>query len=408
MKYDKKFFSLMFIVAATSYFGFFSLARAQVRVRKAAESAVPLDLSGLTFAADEFSQVFRGTLESNINFFGYFSAAAPGEAALRLLGRQTAAEGSMRVQLELVRVSTRESLLRRSYTEQTAEARRLAHRVHDDLVKAATGSPGISSTSLLLIGTRTGAKEMYRIDADGGNLRQLTRDGSISVAPAWAPDARRFVYTSFVSGFPDIYLVDLKSGRRERIVAYPGLNSSAAFSPDGQELAFILSRDGNPELYVRNLRSGRLTRLTHTRYANEASPSWSPDGRRIVYVSDSTGAPHLYMVGRDGTGSRRLTTRGRDNVSPDWGPDGRIVFSSRRGTHYQLVVLDPDTGKEQMLTDDPVNHEEPSWAPDGRHLAYTRGAGGFSTIYMLDTLTGSSLPLVRFEGEWYSPIWSPR
>lgn len=385
-----------------------SPAAAQVRVLKPAEIASPIDLSGLAVESDDISSRFYRTLAADLERFGWFTLAAPGRGAYRVLGEQTIAGGSIRVRLELVRTDTRASVLKRTYTEEATRARRLAHRIHDDIVLAATGHSGIASTTILLIGSRTGSKEMYLVDADGENLRQVTRDGSISVAPAWAPDAERFVYTSFVGGFPDVYLVDLAGRRRDRIAAYPGLNSSAAFSPDGRDLALVLSKDGNPELYVRNLRSGRLTRLTNTRYANEASPSWSPDGRRIVYVSDSTGVPHLYLIDRSGEEIRRLTTRGRENASPDWGPDGRIVYSSRRESHSQLVILDPDRGDERVLTDASVSHEDPSWAPDGRHLAYTRVSGGRSNIYVLDTLTGSSVPLLGIEGDWYSPSWSPR
>lgn len=400
------------MMALSVWTGWFPASRshAQVRVRKAADVTSPIDLSGLRTGGDPFSREFRETLTANLNRFGWFTTVAPGAGAYRVLGEQTVADGSMQVRVELVRTTNRESLLRRTYSGRTAEARRLAHRIHDDLVEAATGHRGIASTTLLMIGNgHHAAREMYWVDADGHNLRQVTRDGSISVAPAWAPDGRRFVYTSFVSGFPDIYLIDLETGRRERIAAYPGLNSSAAFSPNGAELALILSKHGNPELYVRNLRSGHVTRLTHSRYANEASPSWSPDGRRIVYVSDSTGAPHLYVIDRRGGERQRLTRRGRDSVSPDWGPNGLIVFSSRRvGPHYQLVLLDPETGDERVLTSDPANHEDPSWAPDGRHIAFTRSAGGRSAIYMLDTFTGSSVPLSRAGGSWHSAVWSPR
>ncbi len=401
----KKVFLAAFLIAA----GFLVVPQipAQVRVRKAADVTALIDVSALNVTDDAPGRIFRQTLNDNLNRFGWFTVSPPGGGAFRLLGGQTVSDGSIQVRLELLRTASRESLLRRTYNARSDEARRLAHRIHDDIVEAATGRRGIAATTLLMIGTRSNGKEMYWMDADGGNLRQITRDDSISIAPAWAPDGKRFVYTSFVGGFPDIYMVDLESGRRDRIAAYPGLNSSAAFSPDGRELALILSKDGNPELYVRNLRRDRLTRLTHTRYGNEASPSWSPDGRRIVYVSDTTGAPHLYVVDRNGQGMRRLTRRGRDNVSPDWGPDGRIIFSSRRGTHYQLVLLDPDTGEETVLTSDPVDHEDPSWAPDGRHLAFTRKSGGRSAIYMLDTLTGSSVPLSAGGGEWYSPVWAP-
>jgi hypothetical protein len=53
-------------------------------------------------------------------------------------------------------------------------------------VLALTGFPGIASTRIAMVGNATGHKEIYICDADGENLRQVTRDGSISLGASYA------------------------------------------------------------------------------------------------------------------------------------------------------------------------------------------------------------------------------
>ncbi|MCG2659095.1 MAG: DPP IV N-terminal domain-containing protein, partial [Kiritimatiellae bacterium] len=271
-----------------------------------------------------------------------------------------------------------------------------------------TGRKGMASTRILLIGNRTGKKEVYLCDADGQNLRQLTRDNTISMAPKWSSDGSRFVYTSFRSQFPDVYLVNLDTGDRKCIANYPGLNASAAFSPDGREVALILSKDGNPDLYIKDLAGGGLTRLTSTRRAAEASPAWSPDGRQIVFVSDRSGTPQLYVMDRSGGEPRRLTSCGSQNVDPDWGANEYITYCSYIGRVYQIFVMNPATMEFKQVTREDANYEDPSWAPDGRHIVCTRTVNYRSRIFMIDTLGGSLIPLLpeSERGDWVAPNWS--
>lgn len=381
-------------------------SEAQVRVVKGAGAKSSIDWSSFNAGGDAAAQTFLKVLGDDLLRSGWFTRGGPGASELALTGSASGG-GAVKAQVWVTGRANQQQYLAKSYGADAGAVRRLAHQVADEIVEAVTGRKGMASARLALVGNRTGRKELYLSDADGQGLVQLTRDGNISVAPAWSPGGRMLAYTSYLKGFPDIYTIELASGRRQRVASYPGLNTGAAFSPDGREMALILSKDGNPELYVKNLQSGALTRLTETRRAAEASPCWSPDGRQIAYVSDQSGTPQLYVMARSGGAPRRLTSRGSQNVAPDWAPQKLIAYASLLGGRWNVAVLDPVTLDTKQITPGDADYEDPSWAPDGRHIASGRAVRYQSEVYLLDTMGDAPVALTDSAGDWYSPAWAP-
>ncbi len=381
---------------------------AQVMVVKGGARKWPIDLAGLAADTSASSRALVEVLGRDLENSGWFSLAPAGSGIVRCTGRVRSRGDRITVVCSVVSRRTGREYLSRRYRTRTDELRQTAHRLADEIVRAVLGKPGIATTRIAMVGTRDGHKELYMCDADGGNLVQLTRDRSISVAPAWGPDGRVLYYTSFLMGFPDVYSIDLVRKKRIRLVRFPGLNTGAAVSPDGRRMAVVLSKDGNPELYVLEMRGWRATRLTRTPTAAEASPAWSPDGTRLAFVSDRSGTPQIYVLEADSGRTERLHLRGSENVAPDWGPDGRLAFASRFAGIYRIGVYDFDSGKVSYVTPPDANYEDPSWAPDGRHIAATRTAGFRSQIFIVDTMGDPPRLLTPYPGDWYSPAWSPR
>ena len=381
----------------------------EVRVRKPPTAKAALDTSGLKCGASPAAGLFRRTLDADLARSGWFVMAPPGGGAYVVLGNCDESGGNLNCLCQVFNGVTQQNRLNKSFAESAAEARKLAHKVADEIVLALTGFPGIASTRIVMVGKATGNKELYICDADGENVKQITHDRSISLGPSWDPRGGQIVYTSYRAGFPDVYLIDLNGGTRRAVATFPGMNMAGDISPDGRDLALVLSKDGNPDIYVMGLGGGRATRLTTTSPAAEVSPSWSPDGNQIVFASDRAGPghPQLYVMSRSGGEARRLTTRGSENAAPDWGPGGKIAYCSKRG-HYQICVLDVQKQEDQEITPGDADYEDPSWAPDGRHIACSRKAGGSSTIYLLDTMGDNPIALHRLGGDWFSPAWSPK
>ena len=384
-------------------------ATAQVTVRKAAGEKVGVDLSAVQ-ASGGAALAVRRTLELDLSRSGWMALAAPGQGSVAVRGTVTEAGGQVIFTCQVVDGAGR-AYLNGTYAQPIPQAIYLGHQVADDIVQKVTGKPSFFLARLVLIGTQSGAKELYLADSSCQDVRQVTRDNSIALKPRWSGDNKLISYTSYLKRYPDVYTIEMASGARERVAAFPGVNSGGAISPDGRSMALILSKDGNPDLYVMDLATKRTTRLTNTPRATEGSPCWAPDGGRIAYVSDSSGAPQIYLVARAGGAPERLTLRGSQNVAPDWSqataqaPNGLIAYQTLTGGKFQIAVIDPNAKQERVITPFDAAYEDPSWAPDGRHLAAARGVNYKYAVYLLDTMGDKPVALTT-SGDWTAPAWS--
>ena len=284
-------------------------------------------------------------------------------------------------------------------------ARKLAHRIGDEIVRYLTGDRGLFTTRIAFAaGSRRGsAWQIYTMDYDGSGVRRLTRTGKQNVLPAWSPTGK-IAYTSFLWRNPDLYVVSSGGGRAKRISKRAGLNTGAAWSPRGDHIAVTLSKDGNSEIYVLNAQGAIVRRVTR-HPGIDSQPSWSPDGRQLTFVSDRGGTPQIYVVSAAGGSPRRLTFSGKYNQEPDWCPRADaplIAFTGRdeRGA-YDIFTVHAKTGEVKRLTQGQGSNKSPSWAPNGRLVVFTSSRGGL----WLMTPEGHNQRQI-YRGGAETPAWS--
>ena len=264
-------------------------------------------------------------------------------------------------------------------------ARRMAHKLGNDVVKSLTGLDGVFLTKIAYtqrLGPRQ--KEIHVIDYDGHRPRRITRNGSINLSPTWSPDGTRLAYVTFASGRPEIHTIDAE-GTQSRVFAREGdLNSAPEWSPDGRSLIYSASRDGNSEIVQVELAGGRMTRLTN-HPGIDTSPAFAPNGREIAFTSDRGGGPQIWVMDANGGNVRRATTEGNYNDSAAWSPRGQqLAYASRIEGRFDIMLLDLATGTARRLTRDAGNNENPRFAPDGRHLVFASDRGGGYQLYSMD------------------------
>ncbi|NOY75138.1 MAG: hypothetical protein GXP32_05020 [Kiritimatiellaeota bacterium] len=253
--------------------------------------------------------------------------------------------------------------------------------------------------------TKPGRKEIFTCDYDGGRIKRITRNHTLSVEPDWEPGQRRLVYTMYGKSNTDIIEYDLASRRSRRLVHFNGLNSGAAVSPDGKYFAVILSKDGSVDLYVKSMDTRWMRRITKDKAA-ESSPCWSPSGATLCYVSDRSGSPRLYTASINGKKRRRLATLGVEAVSPDYSAGGIIVYAAKMGGNYAIAVLDA-TGEKtpRVVLSAAGDWESPSWAPDNRHVVASRKIDGHSSLFVIDTWTGRARRILAGQVPFSMPSW---
>ena len=268
----------------------------------------------------------------------------------------------------------------------------------DEIHSVIFGRPGIGLTQIAFVSDAPGNKEIFMCDADGSNVRQVTRDRAICASPSLRSDALLLAFTSYVSGYPDIYMIDLRTNARRRIVNAPGTNSGAAFSPDGQRLAMTMSFAGSPELYVTNPGGFGGHRLTNTSWA-EASPAWSPDGRQLVFSANPTGKPQLFTMASTGGVPTPLATGYSHTTEPNWSPDGQhIAATVKIKGRKSIVITNLTTSQSHLLADG----EDPCWGADGRHLVYVHDG----KLIVHHILQGTSRTVISNLGHLAQPSWS--
>lgn len=295
------------------------------------------------------------------------------------------------------------------YVGSSSVVRLMAHRFADELVFRYTGEPGIARTKIAYVSEQGTARELFVMDYDGYEPRQLTADGFLNLMPRWSPDRRFLIFTAYRNrNTQDIDMIELATGKRWTIVSLGGLNITPALSPDGNFLAFSSSHEGNSELYRLDTRTKALVRLT-VNASGDLSPTWSPSGRELAFTSDRSGGPQIFLMSADGSNVRRLTFEGDYNAAPAWSPRGNwIAYVCRTPRkEYKLCLITPDGQKRVQLTSGPGVDDSPSWSPDGRHIAFSSTADGKSHIYIINA-DGKDLERITFTGTHNSaPAWSP-
>ena len=88
--------------------------------------------------------------------------------------------------------------------------------------------------------------ELFVVNADGSNQRQVTHNGVANFAPFFHPDGKRIIFSSNFSDPSgrefDLYMINVDGSGLERITYEGGFDGFPMFSSDGKQLAFASNR----------------------------------------------------------------------------------------------------------------------------------------------------------------------
>ncbi len=366
-----------------------------------------LALSGLFDVLDPkgfLADPAEGFAAPSIRFARWADVGADGLAKARV----RPAGADLEADLHLYEVRAGREVLATTVRAAAADPRALGHRLSDAIVRYYTHEPGVFSTRIVAIRKAKGTFELVLFDADGKNPRVLLSERAIMLTPAWRPDGKEILVTSYRAGRPEIWSFRLadRSFRRLSSVANA---MGGVYSPDGKRIAFTASEGGNSDVWVMNADGSGARRLTN-HPALDLSPAWSPDGRRIAFVSDRAGTPQLYVMGADGGDARRLTFQGNYNQTPQWSPRGDLVAFTARDERkvFDVFVISPDSGRIDRVTQDQGRtNEEPSWAPNGRLLVFKTDRNGAGQLVVSDAKGERQTVIAGGVGDLSAPAWGP-
>jgi eukaryotic-like serine/threonine-protein kinase len=224
------------------------------------------------------------------------------------------------------------------------------------------------------------AHEIFVVPADGGEPRQITHHGALIEGLTWTTTSASILFSSSQGTtmwyLPPTNLWSIDADGRnlrqltfgEGSYAYPDVTRGGVVVASRVRREFDIWRypvDGSP---VDNARRGvRITNQT----SNVHTPSVAPDNSNVVYVSDSGSHANLWVTNLMTGASRQLTFE-RDPERriglPLWSPDrGLIAYFMAHGSSYEYFLVDADGSNSRLLMRDAGFA---TWSPDGKWLYY--------------------------------------
>jgi len=288
-------------------------------------------------------------------------------------------------------------------------AKKVAREFAADILKQ-FGVMSLSGTKIYFVSDRSGNKEIWSMDYDGSNQKQLTRYGAITGQPAVSPDGKLFAFMTYAGGNPQIRIHTTDTSRRQTFVNRPSsLVATPEFTPDGKHLLFASTIDDWTQLMMADIDGGGMRRLSNVK-AIEVSPRVNPKtGTDLLFISGRSGREQLWHMNLDGTDREMLTTNEGYVANPSWSPDGHhIAFSWTRGYepgNYNIFVMDIADRKYVQLISQSGRNENPTWAPDGMHLVFSSMRGRVTQIYSM-LADGTNIRQLTTQGNNLQPVWA--
>ncbi len=309
-----------------------------------------------------------------------------------------------------------------------------------------------------------GNRELFLMDIDGANKKQITYTAGSEYGAVWRPDGERIGYLSAASGSMQMWEMDSDGSNPHQVSNYEGGITGFLYSPDMKNILFTKEvkvketvQDLNPDL---DKTTGRLmTDLMYRHWDSwvdsfshifiakyekgslgeffdimEGEPwdapvkpfggteqiTWAPDGLSIVYTSrklegkayaESTNSD-LYSYDLESANTKNLTKgmMGYDQ-NPVFSADGKkLAWESMERDGYEsdksrLFVMDMLSGEKTYYTKDfDQNSNALSWSADGKSIYFISDFHATEEIYRLDLASGNINKITEGIHDYHSVV----
>lgn len=171
----------------------------------------------------------------------------------------------------------------------------------------------LDGKKLVFTSMRDGDLDIYTMDADGKNVRRLTTELGYDGGPFWSYDGKQIVYrahhpktdeqkadyTSLLKQnlirptVLEIFVMNADGSNKRQVTSNGKANFGPYFFPDGKRIIFSSNIDDprgrNFDLYKINVDGTGLERITFNE-TFDGFPMFSPDGKKLVFASNRNAA----------------------------------------------------------------------------------------------------------------------
>lgn len=286
-------------------------------------------------------------------------------------------------------------------------------------------STGGGLGQIALASNRDGRAQVYLINMDGTDIKQLTNLGEGACQPAWSPAGDKLVFTSPCRAnqeqYPgsSLWLIEVdplgNASDPRQLHTAPGGDYDPAWDPNGNRIAFTSLRTKRPQIFTMDIDGENIKNLNDDLAYNRL-PEWSPTGAQIIFTSSLSGITELWIMPAQGGGAEKFSAGDtqRDTYAA-WSPDGSMVLYQRVVGGLSRLVVAPfeEAGyrvirvcPEGPLASQPM--AEPSWSPDGQWIAFEAWPDGEDHNIAIISVTCTNYGEITSDPLWdFDAAWRP-
>jgi TolB protein len=229
----------------------------------------------------------------------------------------------------------------------------------NNLVAAPCWVPG--HMALYYVSYKLNHADIFYHDLSTGSRRAFARYGGSNMSPAASPGGSKVAMILSKDGWTDLYVSDADGTNLKRLTKSPQDESSPCWSPDGRWICFAAKEREHRTLCKVSPSGGAMQTIGTSGMPSPTEPDWSPDGKWIAFTAQYRSGFSICVVPAEG-GTAISLVEGED---PSWAPNSRtLAFGRRRGGHYVLSLLDVPTKqvKDVSRISGISSQSQPSWA----------------------------------------------
>jgi Tol biopolymer transport system component len=248
-------------------------------------------------------------------------------------------------------------------------------------------------------------KDLFVVQAAGGDPRRLTFDNAWGGSPTWTEDGTEIIFSSMRGGPMNLWRISENGAKPQPVAGVSSIAYRPTIPRKGNLLAYehgsVSSSIWQVRLSDRAHSVGSPVRRITARGMINWRPNFSSDGKKIVFESDRLGYSDIWYCDSDGSSCTQLTSLHGTAGTARWSPDGRqVVFEAQTQHYYEIYLVDVPGGRPHLLPTFPKSDSgAPNWSRDGKWIYfYSTHENGIFQLWKVSSQGGTPVQVTKNGG----------